>query len=182
MMMKESENYDRILNMLKKSRPVPDSEEYINREVMSRIIQSTESRISLSDIIDFLFGWVYIGWVRKILVTASVILVMIFVYQQGVILKQINYLSNQVVINNGYPASDPSDVIGKILMMYRISGRRFSSGDLILSEKQSQQLLDKVNELQVKYEDLLNLFEEDPELRKYIEQKLIENNLTKIKL
>ena len=44
------------------------------------------------------------------------------------------------------------------------------------------ELLESVNELQIKYKDLEKLIEEDPELKKLIEEKLIENNRTKIKL
>ncbi len=181
-MSRESENYDRILNILRNARPASSSEEEINKEVMRRIMLRSESEYRFSDIIDFLFGWVYIGWVRRSLITASVIMVMIFVCQQGIILKQINYLSNQMVINNGHSVSDPDAEIEKLMMMYRISGRRFSSGDLTITEKQSRQLLEKLNEMQGKYEDLLNLIGQDPDLKKYIEEKLLESNQAKIKL
>lgn len=51
-----------------------------------------------------------------------------------------------------------------------------------ISEKQMKELLESVNELQIKYKDLENLIEEDPELKKLIKKKLIENNRTKINL
>ena len=43
-------------------------------------------------------------------------------------------------------------------------------------------LLESVKELQIKYKDLENLIESDPELKKLIEKKLIENTRTKINL
>jgi hypothetical protein len=45
-----------------------------------------------------------------------------------------------------------------------------------------KELLESIDELQIKYKDLENLIEEDPELKKYIEKKLIENNHSKIRL
>ena len=45
-----------------------------------------------------------------------------------------------------------------------------------------KELLESVNELQVKYKDLEKLIKEDPELKKLIEKKLIEINRTKINL
>ena len=45
-----------------------------------------------------------------------------------------------------------------------------------------KEILESVNELQTKYRDLENLIEEDPELKKLIEKKLIETNRTKINL
>jgi hypothetical protein len=55
---------------------------------------------------------------------------------------------------------------------------RFPSKNITISERQMKELIESVNELQLKYKDLENLIEEDPELKKMIEKKLIENNRT----
>jgi hypothetical protein len=178
----ESEKYNKVLNVLRKSKPVLSSTEDIEREVIKKISEVHQSDVVLSDIIDFLFGWVYIGWVRRSLIAASIVLVLIFIYQQGIILKQINSLSSQTIIIDGENLNTPSDMIEKRLMMYKIDGRRFSSKSITISAKQMEQLLESVNEMQVQYKDLLNLIEEDPELKKLVEKKLIENNRIKIKL
>jgi len=132
--------------------------------------------------IDFLFGWVYISWVRRSLISASIVLVLIFVYQQGVILKRIDFISRQTVVVDKENVRTPADEIEKLLMVYKISGRRFPSKTITISEKQMKELLESVNELQVKYKDLENLINEDPELKKLIEQKLEENKHTKINI
>jgi hypothetical protein len=181
-MIPESEKYNKVLNILRKSKPVLNSTEDIEREVLRRISKIHQSEFIISDIIDFLFGWIYIGWVRKTLVTASVVLVIVFVYQQGIILKQINYLSRQTIVIDGETASPPAYEIDKLIMTYKLSGRRFPSQSITISDKQMKQLLESVNELQVKYNDLKNLIEDDPELKKLIEKKLIENSRTKINL
>jgi len=177
----ESEKYNKVLNVLRKSKPVLSSTEDIEREVIKKISEVHQSDVVLSDIIDFLFGWVYIGWVRRSLIAASIVLVLIFIYQQGIILKQINSLSSQTIIIDGENLNTPSDMIEKRLMMYKIDGRRFSSKSITISAKQME-LLESVNEMQVQYKDLLNLIEEDPELKKLVEKKLIENTRIKIKL
>ncbi|MCX6253479.1 MAG: hypothetical protein NTV31_03270 [Bacteroidia bacterium] len=181
-MIPESEKYNKVLNILRKSKPVLNSTEDIEREVLRRISKIHQSEFIISDVIDFLFGWIYIGWVRKTLVTASVVLVMVFVYQQGIILKQINYLSRQPIVIDGETTSTPAYEIDKMIMTYKLSGRRFPSRSITISDKQMKQLLESVNELQVKYNDLKNLIEDDPELKKLIEKKLIENSHTKINL
>jgi hypothetical protein len=178
----ESERYKKVLNILRNSKPVLSSTEDIGSEVLRKISKAHQSEVVLSDIIDFLFGWVYISWVRRSLIAASVFLVMIFVWQQSVILKQINFLSRQVIVLNGENMPASSDRIEKRLMAYKISDRMFTSKSITISEKQLEQLMESVNELQVKYKDLLNLIEEDPELKKMIEKKLNENSHTKIKL
>jgi signal recognition particle subunit SEC65 len=125
---------------------------------------------------------VYIGWVRRSLIAASIVLVLIFVYQQGVILKRIEVISRQTVVVDKENVQSPADEIENLLMAYRNSGRRFPSKTITISEKQMKELLESVNELQIKYKDLENLFEQDPELKKIVEKKLEENNRTKIKL
>lgn len=178
----ESEKYNKIVKLLRESKPLLNSTGDIQREVIKKISMAPHPKFNLSEIFEFLFGWVYISWVRRSLIVASVMLVVFFVWQQGMILKQINYLSRQTIMINREATTDPAEVIEKRLLMYKLSGRRFPSQPITISEKQMNQLLDSVNELQVKYKVLKNLIEEDPELKKYIENKLNENNRTKIKL
>jgi hypothetical protein len=178
----ESEKYNKVLNILRNSNPILKSTKDIEKEVIKRISMSKQPGCNLTDVIDFLFGWVYIGWVRRSLVTASVFLVLVFVWQQGVMLKQINFLSRQIIVTGGETVNSPARQVEKLLMRYKSSGRSFPSQSITISEKQMKELLDSVNDLKIKYKDLMNLIEEDPELKKYIENKLIENNRSKIKL
>ena len=178
----ESEKYNRIINLLKESKPVPGSLEDIEKEVIKRISGTQNAGLNLSQIVDFLFGWVYIRWVRRSLITAAVALVLIFVYQQAIILKRIDFISRQTIITDRENTLSPSDEIEKILMSYKNTGRIFPAKSITISEKQMMELIEAVNELQVKYKDLENLIESDPELKKMIEKKLIESTYSKIKL
>lgn len=178
----ESEKYNKVLNLIRESKPVLDSTEDIERDVIRRITGVNRPGLSFSEAVDFLFGWVYIGWVRRILITASIALVLVFVYQQAIILKRIDFLSRQTIITDKENIPAPADEIEKMLMMYRNSGRRFTSKTITISEAQMKELLEFINELQIKYKDLENLIDGDPELKKLIEKKLIENNRTKINL
>jgi hypothetical protein len=178
----ESENYQKIINLLRESTPVLHSTEDIEKEVIKRISNINHFRSSFSEAFDFLFSWVYIGWVRRSLITASSLLVLVFVLQQGVILKRIDVLSRQTVLIDREKVSPNVDEIDKLLMEYRNSGRRFPSKIITISEKQMKELLESVDELKLKYKDLENIIESDPELKKLIEKKLIENNRLKINL
>ncbi|MDO9581371.1 MAG: hypothetical protein Q7J06_12555 [Bacteroidales bacterium] len=116
------------------------------------------------------------------LIAASIVLIMVFVYQQGILLKQMNYLSRQIIVTEGEVSFNPAVELEKKIMMYKLYGRRFSSQNITFSEKELNQLLESFNELQFKYEDLINMIEEDSDLKKYIEKKRIENSSTKINL
>ena len=178
----ENEKYKKVLNILRMSKPVLGSTEDIEREVIKKISRVHQSAIAPSDVIDFLFGWIYISWVRRSLIVASLFLVAFFVYQQGMILKEIDFLRMQTVVNNSETLTSPADEVEKLLMFYRSSGRRFPSKSVTISEQQMKELLETVNELKIKYTDLQNLIEEDPALKNYIEKKLNGGESIKTKL
>jgi hypothetical protein len=178
----ESEKYKKVMDLLRNSKPELDSTEDIEIEVIKMIKKADRPGFNLTDAIDFLFGWVYIGWVRRTLITASIALVLVFVFQQGVILKRIDILSRQTVVTDKEYAITPADEIEKLLTSYKNSGRRFPSKTITISEKEMKELLESVNELQNKYKEIETIIEGDPELKKLIEKKLIENNRTKINL
>jgi hypothetical protein len=178
----ESEKYKKVLNILKESKPVLNTTQDIENEVIRRISKGDHQKLSISEIIEFLFGWVYIGWVRQSLITVSVLLVVVFIWQQSIILKRIDYISRQTIINNNEMVPNTAEEIGKGIMMYKLSGRRFPSRNITISEKQMNQLLDSVHELQVKYKDLIKLIDDDPELKNSIEKKLMEHNQQKTKI
>jgi hypothetical protein len=76
----------------------------------------------------------------------------------------------------------PEIEIEKLLTNYKNSGRIFSSKTITISESQMNDLLESVKELQIKYKDLENIIESDPDLKKLIDGKLLERNRTKINL
>jgi hypothetical protein len=177
----ESEKYEKVMYLLRKSRPVLNSTDSIENEVIKRISRANHSGFKLTEIVDFLFGWAYIGWVRRSLITASIVLVLLFAYQQTIILKRIDFLSRRTIVIDKEKETS-SDEIEKMMTIYKNLSKRFPSKSITISEKQLKELLESVNELQLKYKDLENLIEGDPELKKIIEQKMIENNRTKINL
>lgn len=178
----ESDNYKRILKILKESKPELDSIDEIEKEVISRISYMQKPKFSVPGILEFLFGWIYINWVRRSLITASVLLVMLFVWQNSVILRQNNFLIRHIMVSEGEAANTPSMRIEKLLTMYRNTSGGFSSGNITISDKQINKLIESIDELKSQYKDLKNIIEENPELKKYIEDKLTERNSKKIKI
>jgi hypothetical protein len=178
----ENEKYDKVVDLLRKSKPQLDSAVEIEREVLRRVQKLRHQNISLSEVSDFLFGWVYIVWVRRSLITASIVLVLIFVYQQGVILNRIDTLSKQTIVTGKENVLTPANEIEKLLTIYKNSGRIFPSKTITITESQMKELLESVKELQIKYKDLENVIDSDPELKKLIDSKLLERNRSKINL
>jgi hypothetical protein len=180
--MEEGEKYKKVVEMLRNSRPGLKSTGDIEREVMKRIQKRNPVIDFLHEAVEFIFGWVYIGWVRRSLITLSIVLVLIFVYQQGTILRRIDMLSRQLIIKNNINAGLSADEIEKLLTIYKSSGRKIPSKTIDFSERQMNELLESLDDLRIKYKDLEELIENDPDLKKLIEEKLMESNKTKINL
>jgi hypothetical protein len=112
----------------------------------------------------------------------SVLIVVLFAYQQTVILKQISILSSQVVVTGDRGSDRVTNDLEQKLLFYKISGRKINSARPEITGKQIEELLESVNELQTKYKDLIKLIEDDPDLKKEIEKKLMEKNGKKFNL
>lgn len=180
--MKSGEDkYDRVIDTLRKSVPLLAETGDIEEKVMGKI-RETSGKASLSlRFFDYLFGWVYIGWIRTGLITASVVIISLFAWQQSVILKRINSLEKKAVISDSKLFSGTQDELEGKIMLYRLTGSKLPES-FTISERQLNRLLRNYSELQTKYGDLLKLIEDDPVLKKYVEEKLNETNKKKFKL
>jgi hypothetical protein len=175
-MTKENNKYDLIVNMLKKSKPVFTDSETVTDNIM-RQIQKEKASVSFTDlIIDYLFGWVYIGWVRRSMVAVTLIIAVLFVYQQGVILKRINNLSGRKIQNGDLLMTGFTEDIKNKMLIYRITGKKIQDEKITVSKKEIDEMLYSINKLQVKYRDLFRIIENDPQLKKYIEDRMNETN------
>jgi hypothetical protein len=170
----ETGKYDKITAMLRKSVPDPGSLDGIENSIISRISQKQRSSGYFSNLTDFLFGWVYISWVRRSLVAASFVLLAIFVWQQNYIMNQVEYLGKQ--INNRITKYDPSVALEKKLILYK------SRSQVMVPEEDLNRLLDSLKSTQNKYRDIMNLIDSDPILKRAVEEKLKKNMGSKFNL
>jgi hypothetical protein len=174
MMTEENERYTRVVSILRNSRPGLNKPEEVENEIISKIKSHKEKGSRISEFIEAIFGWVYIGWVRRSLIGVSAVLISIFVYQQAFIFRQVKEISKQIVITGNESSAVSSPVLDKRLTLYKMSSRISPAGEIRISESQLEDLLDSYNELQVKYKDLMRILEENPDLKKSIEKKLKE--------
>ena len=60
-------------------------------------------------------------------------------------------ISNQTVVTDKDILLTNSEKLDKLLMVYRNSGVRFSSKTITISESQIKELIESLNDLQIKY-------------------------------
>ena len=177
-----NDKYEKVLEVLKRTKPVLGPTDEIEERVLYRISGKQKPEADLSDLIDFLFGWTYIKWVKRSLVTASVFLVILFIFQQSIIMKQIYHLSRQIESYERDASGVPGEHLDRRMLLYRFSEKRFVISKKSNSEKQVEELFRSIDQLKKEYKELNNLIEEDPELKKLIERRLLEITDNKIKL
>jgi hypothetical protein len=96
--------------------------------------------------------------------------------------KQLNWLSTQIVVNNEKPVRTTiPDFSGKLRFL-KISGSRIPQKGNPVSEKQLDMLMEALDKLQADYDNLTKIIEENPEMKEMIEKKLNEKNYIKVKL
>lgn len=173
-------NYMKIVEILRGSKPSLFNQEEIENEVIRRIRSREKNTAGSFDILRFLYGWVHIGWVRKSLAAASVLLVSVFICQQATILRQVNKIGNQSVIvvrSESFPGY--MDNLGNKLAVFRLSRTLGSPDEIAIPDQEIEQLLKSYDKLQSQYSRLIRIIQEDPELRKYVEKKLGEEKIIK---
>jgi hypothetical protein len=167
--------YDRLIDSLRKSKPVFNNAEDLSERVI-RHIREEKSAVTLRElVIEFFFGWVYIGWVRKSMVTAAIVILIFFGYQQTLILQRINGLPPQNSAYDQAPGAISGDKATNSMVLFRMNGKKLSEKEITISEKEIDELIKSVNKIQLKYGDLFTLIEKDPVLKKYVESKMIQS-------
>jgi hypothetical protein len=174
--------YEKVLEILKRTKPVLGSTADIEKKVLNKISGKKKSKMDLSDLINFLFGWIYIAWVRRSLITASVCIVIVFVFQQSMMMKQINNMSRQIESYERDSKGISGEYPDRKMMLLRFSEKRFSLFKKTNSDKQVEELFRTIDQLKMEYKELDKLIKEDPELKKLIEKKLSEIDGNKIKI
>ena len=176
------EKYRQIITLLKNSKPKVRDGKDIEREIMTRISSMSKRKQADFTVFDLLFGWTEIVWIRRSLITVSAMLVILFVYQQSLIVKQINWLSGQIVTNNGEMVrSSLSEYSGRIKLL-KISGSRIQDEKNTISTEQLDLLLESLEKLRTDYDNLMKIINENPELKELVDKKMNEAEYEKIKL
>jgi len=173
-MKKEDLKYEQLIDILKKSKPEFKDEEVINDRIL-RQIQLNKQKPEFKDmLIEFFFGWVYVGWVRKSMVTAALLVISIFIYQQSLILKRLEQLPKQEMPATEFNMSSLKSEVETRILQYQLSNKDISEKQRLLTEKEIDNFIKSLKKIKHKNKELLELVENDPLLKEYLEMKMKE--------
>ena len=178
----EERKYGNLLDILRKSRPELKGIYDMEEKVLNTIQHPRQKKEGNFNLFDYFFGWAYIRWVRVSLISVSVFFIGLFIYQQSLILRRISILENQTIISGSQFVRSPYSGLEDKLILKRLSVRKMNSGSITITEKQLEKFADSYNELESKYKDLIKIIEDDPEMKRLLEEKLKETNKKKFNL
>jgi len=181
--MDEGKNrYEKAVKIIRKSKPVLSNPGVIEDAVIRSIRDKEKDRGLITGLVESIYGWIYIGWVRRSLVGAALIIFTVFVYQQADILRSVRSLEKEIVsIRSEQPTVNVRD-LERRLTVFKISSKISTGRKIEVYESQLQEIIDSYKNLEQKYENLNRIIEEDSLLKNYFENKLKEeeNNRSKI--
>jgi len=181
--MDEGKNrYEKAVKIIRESKPVLSNPGVIEDAVIRSIRDKEKDRGLITGLVESIYGWIYIGWVRRSLVGAALIIFTVFVYQQADILRSVRSLEKEIVsIRSEQPTVNVRD-LERRLTVFKISSKISTGRKIEVYESQLQEIIDSYKNLEQKYENLNRIIEEDSLLKNYFENKLKEeeNNRSKI--
>lgn len=178
--MDDEVKYQKTVSLLKKSGQMTDIEQ-TGQHVMARLYAIGNRKSHAVVIYEFLFGWTEIPWVRRSLTFASFILILMFVYQQSVIVRQMNTLSNQVKSYQSDPVSVfQNEVISRYRLIKASGGRMYEQTGL--TEEQIQMIIRSYDQIRKDYDNLMKAIESNPELKRILNEQKSELNSGKVKI
>jgi hypothetical protein len=174
--------YKKVVDLLRDSKPDQGSAYEMEQKILSEILSRRSNSDPAVRLLELFFGWTTVGWVRRVLITASVAMVLLFVFQQGIILREISLLNQRVGETTSGIYSVKAYDTGRLLNIYSLSGQKIQIDRKDLTAKKVKELLKSIDKLRKEYHELNDIIESDPELRSIIEKRLSEINENKIKL
>lgn len=172
---KREDNYEKIIGLLRSSRPELHGVENIRDDVVSRIRDMERQRLSVTELIGYLFRWTDIAWCRRSLLAITAVLLVFFIHQQTVIIQGLRELDERTIPAGLNKAGTPTDHNGTYLdrmIFLRITGRRYEQDPVHLTAEEIEELARSYDDINRKYTDLMNILDGNPELKKQLEEEL----------
>jgi hypothetical protein len=173
-MASEEEKLDKIIGMLRESGPeLRDSHELIS-QILVKAAEHSNTPDQAGIIYNWLFGWVWIGWVRKSMVAVSFVLLTFLGTQQAMIIVKKGSLSSP---------SNLSDLSNSSLSLANMASEKgfiklFSSNSPGTQDSAAvESFIRSLGTVQEEYSDILKALDKDPELKRYVRKRLLENKI-----
>lgn len=176
-----SEKYRKVVGFLKEAKPQLKHSEISEERIMTAIREQVAARGIVTNVTNILFGWTAITWARRTFVFAAATLLLLIVFQQGRIIRQMSYINTRF-IPQGELLQAKGQISGTTLLFLKMSAGRINTGSDLVTKDDLAELISSFDKMSREYNELLRLIRDDPELRQLIEEKLKDVSNSKVKL
>jgi hypothetical protein len=174
--MNDDNKYSRVIESLKRNRPILQDRERLTDDIMREIKKSSAVATLPEKLVNYFFAWVNNYWLRGTMAVTAVLFAGFFIIQQLVIADRLDKLERQVV-RTLYTINDhePDLGINQRILLNLVLNEQMTEDSITVSTSDMEELLNYVLELQNKYGDLLQDAGKNPYILKRIRQSLEES-------
>lgn len=144
------EELDKILRRIRESKPGMESRYELRESIMEKVNKR-------ANYLDYFFGWTDVGWLRKSLAFASVIIVLFFCGQQVFMTNRIDKLEKRMIsINTDNILQYQRENVMANSVLYRDADRKKLADSIKVATDDLLDLVKSYRDLQLKYENVQN--------------------------
>jgi len=152
--MRSEKQVNELFDKLRSHNPELKERDAMIRNIMDDTSEKVRDK-GINPVLNFLFGWTDHLWVRRGLVTISLALVFVFVFQQFRIVNRIGQLENRMVESNTEQIVRQQ---GEHVLMNSVIMKEFEESEfgdsLLVADKDLRELIISYSELQQRYKEL----------------------------
>jgi hypothetical protein len=166
--------YTRLINRLKNSSPELEFKEVLVDEIMERIRKPEPSSGGKGKLIDYIFGWSGIYWLRGSMAAIAAVFVGVFIFQQVSIANRFDSLENQLVNTvNVLQSFEPQLGISQKVFLKMISS---DDDSITVSRTDLEKMLNLYMELQKANEEINQESISDPHNQREIRKNAVKKS------
>ena len=169
--MDKKNTYPELIEILKRNRPVLTNREALAEDIMRKIREpSGESRLR-ENLLNYLFGWVDVYWVRGTMVAVAILFAGLFIVQQVIFAERLNTLEERLVktVDTNKGREPAPGILHKVLLNIILKDQAMQDS-ITVSRTDLEELLNSYLELQQTYNSMVPGFDPERDIQKIIRQ------------
>jgi len=161
--------YLRLVKLLGENHFTPAHPDILIEKAIDRVNQKRKMIREKTIILGLLLDWTMVGWARKPMAVFSLLLVVLFAYQQYEIMSGIRDLRSRM--KDGSFEVGPSSAGVTVPGMVLMTGRYIGPDSIRVAAHDVERLIESYNELEMSWHSIIRVLERNPQLLRRIERE-----------
>ena len=172
-MMNSKDVYSKLIDRIKSVGTRLENHEEMIEQVMERIELQERQPGQSPSILDLLFGWVHVIWLRRAMALTAICLAAFFIGQQFILMHRLTKLERQIVKSvESESIAEEGPGLKDQFLMNMVMDRPPEGDSITLSRDEFEALLDAYISDRPGQEPDYNLFLDNPAFRNFIKESM----------